>query len=173
MSPARRWIEVLAILLVGLAPVCASAQGSGFAAVVDAPIAPTLVLPDIDDKTFDLTSLRGRVVVVNFWATWCPPCRREFPSLGRLQKLFKPQDLTVVAVNVGEDAETVFSFAGNPDVIVLLDRASKAMAGWRVGGLPATYVIDRHGRVMLRAVGGREFDSPEILAQLRPLIERK
>jgi thiol-disulfide isomerase/thioredoxin len=173
MLPAHRWIDWLIAAMVLLAAVPAAAQGKSFSVVAEAPSAPALVLNDIDDRKFDLASLRGRVVVVNFWATWCPPCRKEFPSLGRLQKLFKPQDLTVVAVNVGEDADTIFSFAGNTDIAVLLDRDSRAMAGWRVGGLPATYVVDRGGRIVLRAVGGREFDSPAILEQLRPLTERK
>jgi thiol-disulfide isomerase/thioredoxin len=172
-SLVRRRTEVLLVLLTGLLSAPAIAQGRGFTPMADVVPAPRLVLTDLDDTKVDLAALRGRVVVVNFWATWCPPCRREFPSLGRLQKLFKPQDLTVVAVNVGEDADTVFSFAGHTDFPVLLDRDSKAMAGWRVGGLPATFVIDREGRIVLRAVGGREFDAPDILSQLRPLIERK
>jgi len=171
--PARRWIDGLIAAVALLAATSALAQARGFAPVADMPPAPALILNDIDDRKFDLASLRGRVVVVNFWATWCPPCRKEFPSLGRLQKLFKPQDLTVVAVNVGEDADTIFSFAGNTDIVVLLDRDSRAMAGWRVGGLPTTYVVDRNGRIVLRATGGREFDSPAILEQLRPLIERR
>lgn len=173
MWPAPRWIDGLIAAIALLAAASAAAEVRAFAAVADARLAPALVLEDIDDRKFDLASLRGRVVVVNFWATWCPPCRKEFPSLGRLQKLFKPADLTVVAVNVGEDAETVFSFVGNPEIVVPLDRDSRAMGSWRVGGLPATFVVDRHGRVVLRATGGREFDSPAILEQLRPLTERK
>jgi thiol-disulfide isomerase/thioredoxin len=173
MSLAHRWTEVLIVLLAGLLPAAAIAQGSGFAQLAETRPAARLVLPDLDDKTVDLAALRGRVVVVNFWATWCPPCRREFPSLGRLQKLFKPQDLTVVAVNVGEDPDTVFSFAGSTEIMVLLDRESRTMASWRVGGLPSTFVLDREGRIALRAVGGREFDAPDILSQLRPLVERK
>ncbi len=173
-SLARRRIEVLVVVLAGLLlPAAALAQGSGFAPIAEPPAHPALNLPDMDGKTVDLASLRGRVVVVNFWATWCPPCRREFPSLGRLQKLFKPQDLTVVAVNVGEDADTIFAFAGNPDIAVLLDRDSRAMGAWKAKGLPSTFVLDREGRVVLRAVGGREFDTPDILSQLRPLVERK
>ena len=172
-SLARRWTEAvsvfLAILLAVLLPATASAQGGAFAPVSEVRPAPPLLLVDLDDKKFDLASLHGRVVVVNFWATWCPPCRQEFPSLGRLQKLFKPQDLTVLAVNVGEDADTVFSFTGHPGITVLLDRDAKAMAAWPVKGLPSTFVIDRAGRMVLRAVGGREFDDPAILAQLRAL----
>ena len=138
--------------------------------VAGAPAAPPLALPDIDGKVVDLASYRGRLVLVNFWATWCPPCRREFPSLSRVQKLFKPGELAVLAVNVGEDAETVFSFAGASEVTILLDRDSAAMRRWPVKGLPTTFVVDKKGRLALRAVGGREFDDAAIVAQLRGLM---
>lgn len=175
LSFVRRWINgpLLFWMLASLLPSAALAQGSGFSPVADPKPAPALLLADLDDKKFDLARLRDRVVVVNFWATWCPPCRKEFPSLGRLQKLFKAEDLTVLAVNVGEDADTIFSFTGHPEITVLLDRDAKAMATWPVKGLPSTFVIDRAGRMVLRAVGGREFDDPALLAQLRVLTERK
>ena len=140
--------------------------------VAAVPPAPTLVLPDIDGKTVDLARYRGKVVLVNFWATWCPPCRTEFPSLGRVRKLFEAADFEVLAVNVGEDPETVFSFAGTPDFPVLFDRDSQAMARWSVKGMPTTFVVNRQGRLALRAVGGREFDDAAIVAQLRELLKQ-
>jgi thiol-disulfide isomerase/thioredoxin len=106
---------------------------------------------------------------VNFWATWCPPCRKEFPSLGRVRKLFKPAEFEVLAVNIGEDPDTVFSFAGHTEFPVLFDRDSKAMAAWPVRGLPTTFLVDRQGRLAFRATGGREFDDPEIVAAIRQL----
>lgn len=141
------------------------------AMVAGTPAAPPLALPDADDKPVDLAAYRGRLVLVNFWATWCPPCRREFPSLGRAMKLFKPSELAVLAVNVGEDVETVFSFTGATDVTILLDRDSAAMRRWPVKGLPTTYIVDKQGRLALRAVGGRDFDDPAIVAQLRALLK--
>lgn len=139
-------------------------------AVAAVPPAPTFALPDMDGKTIDLARYRGKVVLVNFWATWCPPCRKEFPSLGRVRKLFKPADFEVLAVNVGEDPDTVFSFTGSTDFPVLFDRDSRAMARWPVKGLPTTLVVDRQGRLVLRAVGGREFDDPAIVTQLKELL---
>jgi len=136
------------------------------------PPAPTLRLPDMDGKSVDLASYRGKVVLVNFWATWCPPCRTEFPSLGRVRKLLNPAEFEVIAVNVGENPETVFSFAGTPDFPVLFDRDSQAMARWSVKGMPTTFVVDRQGRLALRAVGGREFDDAAIVEQLRELLKQ-
>ena len=139
--------------------------------VTGTPAAPPLALPDIDGKPIDMAAYRGRLVLVNFWATWCPPCRREFPSLNRVQKLFKPSELAVLAVNVGEDAETIFSFTGATDVTILLDRDSTAMRRWPVKGLPTTFIVDKQGRLALRAVGGRDFDDPAIVAQMRALLK--
>jgi thiol-disulfide isomerase/thioredoxin len=139
------------------------------AAVPGNPPAPALRLANADDKPVDLAQYRGRVVLVNFWATWCPPCRKEFPSLGRVRKLFKPAEFEVLAVNIGEDPDTVFSFAGHTEFPVLFDRDSKAMAAWPVRGLPTTFLVDRQGRLAFRATGGREFDDPEIVAAIRQL----
>ena len=166
----RRALATLAGLM--LVPLAGRAQSGGLAALSGAMPAPPLALPDLDDdKIVDLKTLRGRIVVVNFWASWCPPCRRELPSLGRLQKLFKPADLTVVAVNVGEDADTVSSFVGTTNFPVLLDKNSSVMELWPIKGLPTTFVVDRSGRLALRAVGPRDFDDPAIVAQLRELAK--
>lgn len=164
----RTFLAVLAALAIS---PCAHAESGALAPVVGMPPAPSLALTDLDDKKVDLASLRGRVVVVNFWATWCPPCRKEFPSLGRLQKLFKPSDLTVLAVNVGEEADAAFSFAGNTNFSVLLDKDSGAMRHWPVRGLPTTYIVDKSGRLALRAIGGRDFDDPAIVAQIKELLK--
>jgi len=168
----RRFLTAAAGLALLAALPAARAQGKGMSPVAAVPPAPTLALPDMDGKPVDLARYRGKVVLVNFWATWCPPCRTEFPSLGRVRKLFKPSEFEVLAVNVGEDPETVFSFAGTPDFPVLFDRNSQAMAAWSVKGLPTTLVADRQGRLVLRAVGGREFDDPVIVELLRELLKQ-
>ena len=163
----RHFLAGLAALAAG--PL-ARAQGRGMTPLSPPSAAPALRLNDADDQWIDLANLKGRVVLVNFWATWCPPCRKEFPSLGRVRKLFKPSEFEVVAVNVGEDPDTVFSFAGNTDFPVLFDRDAKAMASWPVRGLPTTLLVDRRGRLAFRATGGREFDDPDIIAAIRQLL---
>jgi thiol-disulfide isomerase/thioredoxin len=134
--------------------------------------AAALALADLDGTLHDLAQLRGRLVVVNFWATWCPPCRREMPSLERLRQKLAARGLTVLAVDVGEDADTVFAFSGQlepaPDFPILLDRDSAAMQRWQVRGLPTTFVVDPDGRVIYRAVGGREFDHDAVVDRLLP-----
>jgi thiol-disulfide isomerase/thioredoxin len=147
------------------------AQGRGMAPVSAVPPAPTLRLKNADDKVIDLAQYKGRVVLINFWATWCPPCRKEFPSLGRVRKLFRPGEFEVIAVNVGEDPDAVFSFTGITEFPVVFDRDAKTMANWSVKGLPTTFLVDRQGRLAFRATGGREFDDAEIVAIIRQLLK--
>jgi thiol-disulfide isomerase/thioredoxin len=143
-------------------------------AVVEPAPAPALRLQDLDGSTHDLADLRGRLVLVNFWATWCPPCRREMPSLERLNQQLRDRGLTVLAVDVGEDPDTVFAFTGQleptPSFPLLLDPESRAAEAWRVKGLPTSFLIDPQGRVIFRAVGGTEFDHAATLEQLSPYL---
>ena len=137
--------------------------------------APALRLKDMDGKTVDLSAYKGKVVLINYWATWCPPCRREMPSIERLAQKIKSKDFVVLAVDVGEDADTVETFTSQLDIPlsfpILLDTDSKAMQAWEVAGLPTTYFIDRQGRVAYTAIGGREFDHPEIERTVRKLLK--
>lgn len=158
---------------------CLSAQAAdppplthGLTPIAAPYAAPALKLPDLDGKPHDLAQLKGRLVVINYWATWCPPCRREMPSLERLRQRLGDRGLAVLAVDVGEDADTVFAFTGQldpaPTFPLLLDRDSQAMQRWKVKGLPTTFVVDPQGRVIYRAVGGREFDHDDLVRQLVP-----
>lgn len=138
--------------------------------------APELKLKDINGQSHDLSTLKGKVVLINFWATWCPPCRRELPSMDRLAKNLSGNHFVVLAVDIGEDADTIQGFISqlesSPTFPILLDANGKTMQTWKISGLPTTYLIDREGRIAYSAVGGREFDHPEIKQIVRNLLER-
>lgn len=129
---------------------------------------------DLDDKTHSLSDYRGQVVLVNYWATWCPPCRRELPAMERLYQKLKGEPFMVLAVDQWESFDLVFAFTGQldpqPTFPLLLDQKSTATRDWNVKALPTSFIVDKRGRVVYRAVGGREFDHPEIEKIIRALI---
>jgi len=129
--------------------------------------APALKLQNMEEEIINIDDLKGKVVVVNFWATWCPPCRREMNSLERLHLATKDKNITILAVNIGEDVDTVFPFLGDidpsPSFPIIFDYDAASMSSWKVKGLPTTYIINPEGFIVYKAVGGREFDHPEIL----------
>ncbi len=134
--------------------------------------APDFELRDIDGKVHRLSDYRGKVVVLNFWATWCPPCREEMPSMELARQMIRGEDIVILAVNVGEDEDTIFRFTGDYPVEfpLLVDREAKVIRSYPVIGLPTTYVIDPRGYVTHRAVGSREWDDPALLDKLRALL---
>ena len=137
--------------------------------------APPLDLPDLDGRRYRLSELRGQVVVVNFWATWCPPCREEMPSMQRVWEQVQGQGILILAVNVGEDQDTIFQFTANYPVEfpLLLDRDAGVTEAWPVIGLPTSFVVDAEGRLAYRAIGGRLWDAPGLLDALRGLAQAR
>lgn len=137
--------------------------------------APDFVLEDMDEVQFSSSQLKGKVVLLNFWATWCPPCVREMPSMERLHQKLQSDNFTVIAINQMEDGDTVFAFTGqlsvDPTFTVLFDKTSNVSADYRVRGLPTTYLIDKKGMIRYRAIGGREFDHAEIEKIIKQLID--
>ena len=172
------WLAFLLLLCSLLNAQGSVAAEAVFSPVPGQPAAPQLKLLDMDGKPVDLKKLQGSIVLVNFWATWCPPCKREMPSLQRLwQKLEKTSKLRVVAVNVGEDSDTAFAFMGTlenmPTFPIVFDKDSAVLRAWPVKGLPTTFLIDRKGHIIYRAIGGRDFDSPESMELIGKLLANK
>jgi len=136
--------------------------------------APGFVLPDMDGEQHALEDYRGRVVLLNFWATWCPPCRREMPALERLYQQLGEEGLVVLAVNQWEDPDHVFAYTGElnvfPSFPILFDPDSSVAERYGVKGLPSSFLLDRDGRLRYRAIGGRAFDHPEVERTVRALL---
>ena len=135
--------------------------------------APSLQLRDMDDMLHDLANYRGRVVVLNFWATWCPPCVEEIPSLGRLQAAFSEDDLVVLSVDIGESKEDIKNFLAQipADFPVMIDPEGTTVKPWNIIAYPTTFVMDRSGIIRLAYYGGLEWDMPEIVEQLKTLVK--
>ncbi len=134
--------------------------------------APNFTLPDLDGKPHRLSDYRGKVVLVNFWATWCPPCRAEMPSIEKLYLSLRNKPFAVLALDQGESLNQVFAYMGqlspSPTFPVLLDSKSAAAHAFGVMGIPTSYLIDPRGDIVRQAVGGRDFDA----VAMRRVIER-
>ena len=135
--------------------------------------APVMELGVLEGReAFDNDDLRaGEVALVNFWASWCPPCRAEMPSLQRAWEQVGDEGIMVMAVNVGEELEDVQRFLDQLplDFPLPMDTDSTVTQRWPLRGLPTTFVVGPDGRLVYKAVGEREWDDPEILEQVRAL----
>lgn len=134
--------------------------------------APNVVGPDPDGNTIRLEDFRGKVVFLNFWATWCIPCRLEMPAMERLYRAFKGQGFVVLAVNVQEGPAAVRAFVRELKLTfpIALDPKGTAAMAYLVRGLPATYLIDRKQRIVGRAIGAREWDGKDGRAYIGELL---
>ena len=134
--------------------------------------APGFTLPTLDGTTVSSADLRGRVVILNFWATWCGPCKEEMPALNRLQQKFSPEKFTILAVTTDIQPKAIQSFWNlfELDMDVLLDESQEFSQQLMVRGLPTTVIIGRDGTLLGRAMGPRAWDSPEAIALIRHLL---
>ena len=170
---ARAPLLAAALVVASILPAAGQELRDGLSVAYGNPPAPPLALEDIDGRTHRLADLLGRVVVINFWATWCPPCVAEMPALQRMYAALRGDGVAVLAVNAGESADAIRSFAQDFEVELgfplLQDPDGHAFAQWRVRGLPHTFVVDRSGRLAYSAEGARQMDSPHIVGRLRAL----
>ncbi len=166
-------MKVVGIVLWGLlATTAGAAPPQGIIEVEPRPV-PELRLSDLDGEGTDIADLRGRWVLVHFWASWCRPCRREMPTIAAMQQRLGDR-LSVVLVNTAEPEEEVFAFlaAVAPELNTLLDSDGLVTERWSPRGLPSTFVVDPTGRIRYVALGGRVWDSPEFLSFLQDLVGR-
>jgi peroxiredoxin len=132
--------------------------------------APEFTVQD-SDRTVDLNQFHGQIVVLNFWATWCPPCVEEMPSLVEMQRHMKAKGVTVVAVSidVDENAYRAFLKQHGVDLLTVRDPAQKTPALFGTHGWPETFIIDRNGVIRRKFIGAVDWTEPEITDYLSKL----
>ena len=166
-----------AVLRAGL--VLAAAVPAASAAAVLEPwtggAASALALSDIDGRVHDLVSYRGKVVLINFWATWCEPCRHEMPSIQHLRSKLAGKPFLAFAVNVDEPEARVRQFVKTTglDLPVLLDPNKNVTRSWGVRVLPVTFLVGKDGRIRYRVVGDLDWSDEKIVAIIRQLMDSR
>jgi peroxiredoxin len=185
-----RWLKeaFVAFALIAIAVVAVSKAVQHFggkanraAGALDADelhgaAAPPFSLPDRNGKPIDLSAYRGKVVLLNFWATWCPPCREEEPSLRQLAKAMDPGKFQLLAVSVDEGGWPAIDkfFAGNaPPYAIALDQTARISQTYGTTKFPESYLIDSSGTLRLKFIGPRNWMDPAVFTLLDSYGARK
>lgn len=139
-------------------------------------VTPAITLETSDGRSLSLADFRGRFVLLNIWATWCPPCVKEMPSLDRLQAAKGSDTFEVFALSIDrrglEVVEPFFKRTGIANLSIYLDRDARSMSGLKITGLPTTLLIDPSGREIARWAGAKEWDHEASIAEIEDRIEK-
>ena len=164
---------VVSLLLSPVFSVSCRAAMPGSSGVQKGDMAPDFTLKDLNGKPVTLSQLRGKVVVLNFWASWCPHCREEMPSLARLNEVYGSSDFALLAVNVegNGEGEVKSYLAKHPfNFTVLLDPKLTVQDLYGVYELPETLIINKKGQVVEKVLGSMDWSSVEVLKFFSPLV---
>ena len=177
---------VLVLILASLGPLSfawsdaglsdAQIKMMGLIPIAEKPNAPELTLSDMAGKRITLSSLKGKTVLLNFWATWCPPCREEMPTLETLYQSFKGRsDFVLLAVDSSEEKATVSDFLKkNPyHFPVLLDSDGAVSYHYSISAIPTTFLIDAQGRIIAGTRGAFDWNKKEFTDGLKALLAGK
>jgi peroxiredoxin len=179
-----RWFFSLLILSAVLSTVATNAWAQSkinykvipnLEAMKDQAATPDFTLPNFDGKKVSLKDFRGKVVFLNFWATWCVPCREEMPAMEKLYQEFKDKNFVVVAVNVKDRKQDALNFAKELKLSypIIIDADAQVGLLYGAWGLPTTYLIGPKGEGLARAWGPAEWHSPAARNLIKDLLDGK
>ncbi|HXG50369.1 MAG TPA: TlpA disulfide reductase family protein [candidate division Zixibacteria bacterium] len=180
---SARWSNLLFLALcLALAPAAAPAQSKINYKVIpnlnpmnDGAATPDFALVGVDGKKLSLKDFRGKTVFLNFWATWCAPCREEMPAMERLYQEFKDRKFVVLAVNVKDRKQEALAFIKELRLTypVMFDPDAQVAALYGAWGLPTTYLIGPKGEGLARAWGPADWYSPAARKLIREILEKR
>jgi peroxiredoxin len=157
---------LVAVLVAAAWPAVAS-DGS--------PPAPAFTLTSRSGKTVSLADLKGQVVMINFWASWCGPCRQEFPALDEMYRKYKPMGFEMVGINVESEKSDAERFLGATPVSfpILFDPDNKVSGNYGVSAMPTTFLVDRQGRLRWQHRAYKPGDEAKYIEQIRAMLREK
>jgi len=174
----QRLIILIAVLLLFSLPTFSQERGLfskiGIQSVTDNTKTPDFSLEGLNVKTVQLSALKGNVIFINFWATWCDPCKDEMPSMDALYQRYREKDFVLLAISVEErnpEPARRFIQKHRYRLPVLLDPAGKTLDLFEIHRLPATVIIDKKGRIVGRAIGPRDWNSPEVFSLIDQMLQ--
>jgi peroxiredoxin len=169
MPNRARWIGAL---LLYACTLTASVQAAPALVPWSGAAAPALSLRDVDGRVHALKAYRGKVVLINFWATWCEPCRQEMPSIQRLRDRLSGKGFAVLAVSVDEPDARVRQFVKQTglDLTVVMDPGKTVTRNWGVRYLPVSFIVGADGRIRYRVVGDIDWDNDTVVGVISQLL---
>lgn len=181
MSLMKITVSIILFLLLAIPSFIVSAEKDiysklGIIKSVDLDTAPPFVLEDLNGKKRNLIDYSGKVILLNFWATWCGPCIEEMPSLEKLYNIFKDKGFVVLAVSIDQGGINVvknFVKENNLTFPVLLDVNHEIWKKYNVTGIPASFLISHKGIIKGYGIGSREWDNDTATELVRTLISDK
>ena len=167
---------ILVILGVSLFFYFYSKNSTNHSSIGEGSLAVNFTLQTEDGRNLKLSNYKGKIVIINFWATWCTPCIAEIPSLNKLALQFNPEDLQILAISVDDswrDIHDLFKQIGPPTFEVLLDREAHVMLQYGTRRLPETYIIDREGKIVQKIIGAIDWTEKDIKEMIQKFILEK
>jgi cytochrome c biogenesis protein CcmG/thiol:disulfide interchange protein DsbE len=171
MKDGVRLAAVVALLAAAAFGFVRLQQRKGYALKIGEP-APVFKLPALDGAATDLATLKGHVVLVNLWASWCPPCLEEMPSLERLHRLLQKDGVVVLGVSVDTDEKAIRDVLKKQPLSfpILRDAEGKTSDAYHATGYPETYLLDKDGVLRFTFIGPVDWDSADVVARVRRLL---
>jgi peroxiredoxin len=174
----QRLIILIAVLLLFSLPAFSQERDLyskiGIQSVRDNTKTPDFSLEGLNVKRVQLSALKGNVILLNFWATWCDPCKDEMPSMEALYQRYRERDFVLLAISVEErnpEPARRFIQKHRYRLPVLLDPAGKTLDLFEIHRLPATVIIDKKGRIIGKAIGPRDWNSPEVFSLIDQMLD--
>ncbi|NOQ90448.1 MAG: redoxin domain-containing protein [Gammaproteobacteria bacterium] len=162
------------LILAVLFSMSAMLQAANLKLVEGNVAVPALVLKDLQGKTHDLKDYKGQVVLVQYWATYCGPCRQEMPSMNKMMTKMGDVPFKILAVDMGETEAEVKQFVSEvkPDFTILMDEDGKSIGDWKVFAAPSNFIVDPEGNIRYTLFGGVEWDSDELIEKLKSVAKK-
>lgn len=163
-------LVIAALMVCSLLTACSK---GGTEPVVEGKTAPDFTLKDLSGKDVRLSDYKGKIVFLNFWATWCPPCREEIPSMMKLNQAMagKPFQMLAVSIDEGGKEAVEHYFKGSGTMLpALLDTDNSIAKRYGTTGVPETFVLDKRGVILKKVVGGMDWSDPQVIGYFNEIL---